>query len=49
MYSKGKTCSVSGVFFLQQGSDLSIRLLTTNTAVILKPENTNFGAVLLKT
>ncbi|XP_062567551.1 uncharacterized protein LOC134229772 [Saccostrea cucullata] len=49
MYSKGKTCSVSGVFFLQQGSQLSIRFLTANTAVILKPENTNFGAILLKT
>ncbi|XP_056004865.1 uncharacterized protein LOC125657905 isoform X2 [Ostrea edulis] len=49
MYSKGKTCSISGVFFLQQSSLLSIRILTTNTAVILKPENTNFGVVLLKT
>ncbi|XP_061194776.1 uncharacterized protein LOC133202930 [Saccostrea echinata] len=49
MYSKGKTCSVSGVFFIQQGSQLSIRFLTANTAVILKPENTNFGAILLKT
>lgn len=49
MFSKGKTCSVSGVFFLQRSSDLSIRILTSQTAVILKPENTNFGAILLKT
>ena len=49
LYSKGKTCSVSGVFYLAQGSELTIRILTSHTAVILKPENTNFGAILLKT
>lgn len=49
IFSKGKTCSVSAVFFLRQSSDLSIRILTSQTAVILKPENTNFGAILLKT
>ncbi|XP_052103805.1 uncharacterized protein LOC127737277 [Mytilus californianus] len=45
--SKAKTCSVSGVFYVEQSQTIAVKIVTTNTAIYLDSYNTNFGAVLL--
>lgn len=44
---KAKTCSISGVFYIEQNSTISVKIITMNTSIYLDSYNTNFGAVLL--
>lgn len=44
---KAKTCSISGVFYIEQNNTISVKIITMNTSIYLDSYNTNFGAVLL--
>ncbi|CAG2210306.1 unnamed protein product [Mytilus edulis] len=45
--SKAKTCSVSGVFYVERSQTITVKIVTRNTEIYLDSYNTNFGAVLL--
>lgn len=45
--AKSKTCSISGVFHINKGDIINVKIESRNTPVVLRKESTNFGAVLL--
>ncbi|KAJ8310197.1 hypothetical protein KUTeg_012062 [Tegillarca granosa] len=45
--AKSKTCSITGVFHINKGDIINVKIESRNTPVVLKRESTNFGAVLL--
>ncbi|XP_033760141.1 uncharacterized protein LOC117342197 [Pecten maximus] len=46
LYSKTRTCSVMGLFYLEDGAVLTSRILQARTTLSLGPDSTNFGAIL---
>ncbi|KAK3095714.1 hypothetical protein FSP39_017947 [Pinctada imbricata] len=46
--AKEKTCSATGLYYVRKDQNVSIKILSADTAIILYPEMTYFGAVLLR-
>ncbi|XP_069105271.1 uncharacterized protein [Argopecten irradians] len=49
LYSKTRTCSVMGLFYLEGGAVVTSRILQARTTLSLGPDSTNFGAILYDT
>ncbi|OWF40527.1 hypothetical protein KP79_PYT19965 [Mizuhopecten yessoensis] len=45
LYSKTRTCSVMGLFYLEDGAVVTSRVLQARTTLSLGPDSTNFGAI----
>ncbi|XP_060065500.1 uncharacterized protein LOC132545846 [Ylistrum balloti] len=49
LFSKTRTCSVMGLFYLEDGAVVTLRVLQARTTLSLGPDSTNFGAIVYTT